>query len=129
MKEIVFKHYFEGKLEPESLTKALLKCVKYRRFISFKLRQKKFSKDFTLNKAMLAKLCEDCINERIDISTAETIAFTLLGSKHIKWTDNRINFLVFNWVASEINYPLTNKNLKKFKRLIESRKHICAKLN
>lgn len=129
MKEIVFKHYFEGKVTPESLPNALLKSVKHRRYYSFKSRQNKLEKTLTLNNIMLAKLCEDCISDRIDKSTAENIAFTLLGSKHIKWTDNRVNFLIFNWVSSEINFPLTKPNLKKFKRLIESRKKVSAKLN
>lgn len=129
MKEIVFKHYFEGKVSPESLPNALLKSVKHCRYYSFKSRQNNLEKTFILNNSMLAKLCEDCISERIDKSTAEHIAFTLLGSKRIKWTDNRINFLVFDWASSEINFPLTIANLKKFKRLIESQKKVSTKLN
>lgn len=67
---------------------------------------------------MALRLCDAVLDGSLEPKHLETIAFTLIASDWIEWHDEDavLANVLFDWDAPEINYPLTEDNVRRFRR-------------
>ncbi len=113
MTEKNLKEYFEGTASANTLVDDLIGTVETKRGTShYKIIDYKNDKEFIVTSKHLIKLCNDVLNEKINITDLTTIAFALESSDYFSWnTDtkdgSRVGEVIFNWSSPEIGTPLS----------------------
>ena len=92
------------------------------------LSMKQISSDkYEITRNHLKRLCNDTIAGHLTTTDLNTIAFALIGSEYFTWdkdettTDGKIiDQTIYDWDNPDIGYPLTNENLKRWTKYLET---------
>ena len=115
MTEKIVKEYFEGIVSADALINDLIGTVETQKDTShYKIVDYKSDEEFIVTSKHLIKLCNDVLNENININDLTTLAFALEASDYFIWDTNtkdgeRVGEVIFNWSSPEISTPLTKK--------------------
>ncbi len=71
---------------------------------------------FIVGREMLLRLCDAALESRISPHALRIIAFTIISSPAIEWRDALVGEVLHDWSAPEVNWPLTEPNVKQFRR-------------
>ena len=126
MRESVLKDYFSGKADIAALRADLVGAVVGNpRFSSQRIVD--MTSNFELRPEHLVKLCDAVLAGELEPKDLETIGFCLIASDHFVWDGDIspgdvVTETVHDWSAPEINYPLTQDTVQKFReRLLTGR--------
>jgi hypothetical protein len=78
--------------------------------------------EYEITKDHLIKLVDDTIEGRLTTTDLNTIASALIGSEYFTWNENNkiIEDTIYDWDSPDIGFPLTNENLGRWKRYLET---------
>jgi len=72
---------------------------------------------FTVTREMVISLCDAVLHGELPPTQLQWVGFTLLASDSFDWNEDDLLSAVFeDWSSPEINWPLTTKNVSRFKR-------------
>jgi hypothetical protein len=135
MKEQLLLDYLQNKITVEELA-ADLKGSQHKtgyNFTSVYVDPIKWDGEFEITKGHLLQLCNEAINRKLLFTDLNTIAFAIISSEFFTHNqdDEVTDRVLFQWDNPEICFPLTEENMKKWKRIIGDRyRHIWVnKLN
>ena len=84
-----------------------------------------FDGNFEVNSTHLIRLCDAFTNDKLNAKHLEIIGFALEASEHFMWEDSDVEDkdspvaeTIHAWASPEINYPLNDKNIAKFRELL-----------
>jgi hypothetical protein len=71
----------------------------------------------TITPEMLVRLCDGFLAGALSGSALETIAFAVLASDHLHWSedDDLVGRVLYDWATPEINWDLTSSNVRMFR--------------
>jgi hypothetical protein len=83
------------------------------------------NEDFWVTPDHLIRVCDAVLKRSIRPELLEAIGFCLVASDHFKWNDEteegkRVDDTAHDWAAPQINYPLTRRNVRQFRRRLET---------
>jgi hypothetical protein len=76
--------------------------------------------DFQVEPAHLVKLCDAVLSGKLNAEHLELIGYCLVASEHFFWDEESksgklVAETAYDWSDAEINYPLTAKNIAKYR--------------
>jgi hypothetical protein len=77
--------------------------------------------EYIITRSLLLKLCNDVLARNLKPNHLTTISFALICSDYFQWDTNDdevVTNVIFDWDNSDINYPVTIENLKKWKHYL-----------
>ena len=134
MTESILKEYFENKISSELLSSDLngsMKKVTYDTSEISVVRMESNS-EFEIEQKHVNKILTETINGNLTYDNLKTIASGLMFSDYFTWDSdteigNRIETLIVELDNTEINYPISNENLRLWKEYLESGIHKLKK--
>lgn len=78
--------------------------------------------EYKVTRPHLIKLCNDTLCGNLKLSHLTTIAYALVFSEYFTWDDGDtvISTVIFDWDNPEINFPINNDNLIKWRMYLET---------
>jgi hypothetical protein len=120
MHESILKDYFLGLIDESRLNEDLEGSVVQTSFDVFTHYVNPMDSDFQVEPSHLVKLCDAVLSGKLNAEHLELIGYCLVASEHFFWDeDSKSGELVSetanDWSDAEINYPLTVRNIEKFR--------------
>ena len=120
MHESVLRDYFEGRADSAALRADLSGAVAVTGPHSSSQRIVDMATDFELRPEHLVRLCDAVLAGELEPADLETIGFCLVASDHFIWDGDVspgdvVAETVHDWSAPEVNYPLTQDTVRKFR--------------
>jgi hypothetical protein len=81
--------------------------------------------EVTITAEMLVRLCDAVLAGTLPDSALEIIAFAVLASDHLHWSedDDLVGRVLYVWATPEINWELTSSNMRMFRDWLTGRVH------
>ena len=126
MRESVLRDYFLGIVDELRLSEDLAgSAVKTSYDVITHYITDDFAGDFEVKTNHLIRLCDAFLTGKLKAEHLELIGFALEASDHFLWDndsdeveDSPVAETIHAWASPEINYPLTNEIISKFKHLL-----------
>jgi len=120
MRESTLRQFFEGHDKIQALREELIAATKKRGPNWSSQVIISMDSDFEVTPKHLVLLCDEVLLGMLPPTLLEAVGFCLVASDHFHWdTDTRAGELVadtvFDWASPEINHPLNETNVKKFR--------------
>lgn len=130
MTESILKEYFENKIGSEILSADLNGSIKKLTFDTSQIiviEMESYS-EFEVEQTHLNKILNDTLNGNLTFDNIKTIASGLMFSEYFTWDSdteigNRITTIIVELDSTEINFPISTKNLKLWIEYLESGIH------
>jgi hypothetical protein len=124
MKEQVLVDYLQNRIPVEVLAEDL-KGSQQRRghdVTSVHIDQLQNETELLITRKHLIRLCDEALNGHLTFEDLNTIAFALFTTEHLHrdTADEILEDVLFAWDNPEIGFPLTTKNMKKWKLMLET---------
>lgn len=127
MKEEILKEYFENKIPVDQLL-ADLKDSQLKTgqdATSVYVTPITDSGDFVITRHHLLKICNDTLSGHLSATEINIVAFALISSDYFYWDSNTtegeiVANTLFDWDNPDINFPLSQDNLKLWKKYLET---------
>lgn len=130
MTESILKEYFENKISSEFLSADLNGSIKKLTYDTSEISVVKMESDseFEIQKSHLNKILNDSLNGNLTFDNLKVIASGLMFSEYFTWDSdteigNRIATVIVDLDNTEINFPISNENLKLWKEYLETGNH------
>jgi len=130
MKETILEEYFEKKVSAEALNQDVTGSQIKTGFDTSSLDVEVIQSDeeFEITSKHLCQLVDATISNKISTKNLATIAFALEGSDYFYWDNETIDGekvarVLFEWDNKEINFPITQQNLKLWKSYLQTGEH------
>ncbi|MCB0481442.1 MAG: hypothetical protein KDC83_08405 [Flavobacteriales bacterium] len=128
MTEMNLKEYWEGSLSIKELVPLLRACRVLGKDSKVEFKVQMVDSDappLEVTSKHLITLCKAALDGWLKPDDLNTISFILLFSEHYHWNGNSndgelVSTTVFDWDAPEVNFPLTNGNIKRWKSYLET---------
>lgn len=127
MTEEILKNYFEGLISEETLSAELVGSQKKTGYDTkaFFIEPIEGDDEFLVDRPHLIKLCQATIDGKLTPTDLNTIAFFLVASDYFTWeildeNGEIIDNTITDWDNPEIKHPLTNENLRLWKKYLET---------
>ena len=128
MRESVLRDYFLGVVDAVGLREDLAdSVVRTSHDVLTHYITDDIGADFEINASHLISLCDAFLIGTLTGDHLELIGFALEVSEHFVWDDENFDAeespvaeTVHAWASPEINYPLTNEIITKFKHLLST---------
>ena len=130
MTESNLEKYFENEINSEILTADLNGFIE--RFIhdipQEIITEVDYEKEFNIEPKHINKILNDTLNGNLSFDNLKTIASGLMFSEYLNWNSeteigNRIATIIVELDNTEINFPISIKNLKLWKEYLENGIH------
>jgi hypothetical protein len=127
MTESNLEKYFENKINSEILSAVLNGFIE--RFIhdipQEIITEGDYEKEFTIEPKHINKILNDTLKGNLSFENLKTIASGLMFSEYFNWNSeteigNRIATIIVELDNTEINFPISIKNLKLWKEYLEN---------
>lgn len=124
MHESILKDYFLGVIDESRLSEDLEGSVVRTSVDVITHYVNPMGSDFRVDSPHLIKLCDAVLSGRLKAGHLELIGYCLVASEHFFWEEDStsgelVAETAYDWSSPEINYPLTLRNIEKFReRLI-----------
>jgi hypothetical protein len=118
MRELVLRHFFEGKCSAAELAQDVAGSIKQTSRIASVVSIENMDGEFSLTADMAVRLCDAVLTGELPPEALHTIGFTLTASDSFHWdadTDEVLADVIADWSCPEINYPLTLENVQRFR--------------
>lgn len=124
MTELAIREYWEGNLSLEDFAEQLSHCRVTSEEDSTHILVEMADSDkpeFIVTREHLVTLCDDVVRKKnLRQEDLNTIAYVLILSAHYSWYGNTedgeiVATTIFDWDSPEINFPLSNANIKRWK--------------
>jgi hypothetical protein len=119
MKEATIRDFFLGKATPERLAGEAGSAVEAVRGGHRRVHIQDLppGAHLTLTPPMLVHLCDAFLAGALPASALETIAFALIASDHLRWSedDELIGRVLYDLAVPEISWELTPENVRMFR--------------
>lgn len=115
MTEKILKEYFDGVVSAEVLNEDLIGTVEtHKNGSNYKIIDYKSDADFIVTGNHLIKLCNDALNNKINIANLRIMAFALEASDYFIWDTNtkdgaRVGEVIDNWSSPKPGAPLSRE--------------------
>lgn len=130
MTESILKEYFENKISSEFLSADLNGSIKKLTYDTSEISVVKMESDseFEIQKSHLNKILNDSLSGNLTFDNLKVIASGLMFSEYFTWDSeteigNRIATVIVDLDNTEINFPISNENLKLWKEYLETGIH------
>ncbi len=114
LNEDTVRRYLVGEVPIEVLAVELSSAVIRKSSIETEIMIDDMQDDFNLTRNHLLRLCDAAIENHISASGLNTVAFAIIASErfHLDVDDEPMMKILYDWSATEINFPLNPNNLK-----------------
>jgi len=116
MNESSIRDFFLGKLPPELLAKEAQAAIEPVDAITTKVHVREMDDSFIIGRDMAVRLCDAVLADEMAPHLLQPLAFALIGADSFTWDDELLGDVLFDRSAPEINYPLTQENIQRFRR-------------
>jgi len=130
MTESILKEYFENKISSEFLSADLNGSINKLSYDTSEISVVKMESDsdFEIQQSHLNKILNDSLNGNLTFDNLKVIASGLMFSECFTWDSdteigNRIATVIAELDNTEINFPISNENLKLWKEYLETGNH------
>ncbi len=130
MKEAILKEYFDKTVSAEAVNQDVTGSQVKTGFDTSRLNVEviQSEEEFEITSKHLCQLVEDTISNKISTKNLATIAFALEGSDYFHWDNETIDGekvarVLFEWDNEEINFPISQQNLKLWKTYLQTGEH------
>ncbi|MBR9847754.1 MAG: hypothetical protein GYB35_17415 [Algicola sp.] len=134
MTESILKEYFENKISSELLSSDLNGSIKKVTYDTSEISVVRIesNSEFEIEQKHVNKILTETINGNLTYENLKTIASGLTFSDYFTWDSNnkignRIATIIVELDNTEINYPISNENLRLWKEYLESGIHKLKK--
>ncbi|MGS2727959.1 hypothetical protein ACU8DI_15240 [Psychroserpens sp. BH13MA-6] len=134
MTESILKEYFENKISSELLSSDLNGSIKKVTYDTSEISvvRMESNSEFEIEQKHVNKILTETINGNLTYDNLKTITSGLMFSDYFTWDSdteigNRIETLIVELDNTEINYPISNENLRLWKEYLESGIHKLKK--
>jgi hypothetical protein len=115
----VLRDFFLGKVSAAALARDISgSLVRISKKI-WEVRIIDMDSDMVVERPMLVTVCDAILAGQMPPEHLKIIGFALSASDHFVWDGDKDDVLanvIADWSAPEINYPLTNENVRRFRR-------------
>jgi hypothetical protein len=127
MRESVLRDYFLGLVDEQRLSEDLVgSAVKTSYDVITCYVKEELTENFEVMAQHLLLLCDAFLAGKLSAENLELIGFALETSEHFTWQDDEnleaedtpVAETIHAWSSPEINYPLTNEIVAKFRHLL-----------
>ena len=120
MREEILKQFFTGEVGPRALAKDLVGSMITKGDVT-KHPIENMIESFQLEPEHLIRLCDTVLRDEIKPQYLQSIGFCIVASDNFEYeTDtpegNLVGETVLDWSSPMNNYPLTKKNVEKFRQ-------------
>jgi hypothetical protein len=70
---------------------------------------------FEVSREMLLRLCDAALAGELEAIALRAIAFAIVTSDDLVWSDDLVAEILHDWSAPEVNLSLDNENLRRFR--------------
>lgn len=119
MTEPKIRDYLTGEITVLELVKDDRKDNKIRAY--YKMVEAIEDGEFRITRDHLLKLSNDVLNNSLELSILESFSFVLIGSEYFEWEGDVISTVIFEWNNPTINYPLTIKNVREWRKFLSGK--------
>lgn len=130
MTESILKEYFENKISSEFLSADLNGSKKKLTYDTSEISVVRMESDneFELQQSHLNKILNDTLNGNLTFDNLKVISSGLMFSDYFTWDSdteigNRIATIIVELDNTEINFPISIKNIKLWKEYLETGNH------
>jgi len=130
MTESILKEYFENKISSEFLSADLNGSKKKLTYDTSEISVVRMESDneFELQQSHLNKILNDTLNGNLTFDNLKVISSGLMFSDYFTWDSdteigNRITTIIVELDNTEINFPISIKNIKLWKEYLETGNH------
>ena len=130
MTESILKEYFENKISSEFLSADLNGSIKKLTYDTSEISVVRMESDneFELQQSHLNKILNDTLNGNLTFDNLKVISSGLMFSDYFTWDSdteigNRIAIIIVELDNTEINFPISIKNIKLWKEYLETGNH------
>ncbi|HZR66415.1 MAG TPA: hypothetical protein VFA85_14815 [Terriglobales bacterium] len=118
MREEILKKFFLGEVSATELAADLSGSTKRLTKIVSNISIEDMEGQFVVTRPMLVLLCDAVLSGSLRAEELRTIGFALEASDHFEWdgdTDEITANVIADWACPEVNYPLTQENIRRFR--------------
>jgi len=117
MKEAVLRDFFAGKTTADKLARDVRGAIKQVSAVDSFVSVEDMDTQWTITQPMLVSLCDAVLDGKLPTESLHQIGFMLVASDHFDWQeDDLMSNVIHDWSCPEVNYPLTEQNVARFKR-------------
>jgi hypothetical protein len=117
MKEAILRDFFAGKVSVEGLAKDVQGAIKQVSAVDGYVLIEDMDTQWTLTPPMLVSLCDAVLDGKLPAESLHQIGFMLVASDHFDWDeDDLMSNVIHDWSCPEVNYPLNEQNVARFKK-------------
>jgi len=126
MKTSVIQDFFSGTCDAEALARDLAGCVvRTSHDVCTQYIEDDASGVIAVNTGDLLKMCDAFSSRHLNAAMIEQVAFALMASDHFDWDHDtaegkQVAEVVDWWDSPEINYPLTDSTMAKFRHYLQT---------
>jgi hypothetical protein len=87
------------------------------------------NKEFKISRSDLIAKCDQYLNGEIQERDFENYASNLITGEYFVWDDEVIADIIYQWDSPDINFPITNRNIRLWKHQLETDEDLLADYN
>jgi hypothetical protein len=118
MRERVLRDFFENQATAAELAQDVAGSISQKSQKVSVVSIENMEDEFTVNAAMLVRLCDVVLQGELEPDALHSIGFALMASDAFCWDgdeDDVLANVIGDWSCPEVNYPLTLENVKRFR--------------
>lgn len=70
---------------------------------------------FEVSREMLLRLCDAALAGEVEAIALRATAFAIVTSDDLSWSEDLVGEILQDWSSPEVNLPLGNENLRRFR--------------
>jgi hypothetical protein len=115
MRETILQDFFLRRITPSVLAEDVSGSTKRVTSVESVVEIEDMQGNFSVTREMLISLCDAALSGHLPPADLAAIGFALKASHAFEWDDDLMSEVISDWSCPEINYPLTQENVQRFR--------------